>query len=159
MRGEPFGGESDSSDALRAGEELPGVEPALELLAFSRACTHLGCGLFFSCWGRQIHHSCSGDMENFTSRMTLSSSATRFCRRVFSSEPSFLIASESAIGRLARMKKCQPLIGIINFVDAETGLNRCRSTHARTRLMNIAYQTKLCTATTRAFAVALWGHE
>lgn len=48
MRGEQLGADSDSSDALRDGVELPGVEAPLDILAFSRAWTHLGCGLFFN---------------------------------------------------------------------------------------------------------------
>lgn len=48
MRGEQLGAESDSSDALRGGDELPGVDVPLDSLAFSSACTHLGCGLFFN---------------------------------------------------------------------------------------------------------------
>lgn len=43
MRGEQLGADSDSSDALRGGDDVPGVEDPLDdSLAFSRACTHRG---------------------------------------------------------------------------------------------------------------------
>ena len=118
MRGELLGIESDSSDALRGGDELPGVEAALDLFAFSRACTHLGCGLFFSCERKgQERHITKWAIEIPTSRMTLSSSATRFCRRDFSSDTSFLMNSTQYWDCPDNSDRKAPLTGVINFID------------------------------------------